>query len=134
MDMNQARSRARQLLPGLSMAALLAVGIGGCGLGESAGGNVQDGEAPPDSNAVEVIMRDSLFEPEVIEVPAGTPVTVEIRNDGAENHNFTIQSLNTSTGPMEGGDVKTVTFTPEAGTTEFVCTWHEGMVGRIQAE
>jgi plastocyanin len=132
--MNSEKSRARRLVPSVAIAAVMTVAIGGCGLGETAAGDVQDGEAPPDSNAVEIVMRDSLFEPEVLEIPAGTPVTVEVRNDGAENHNFTVENLNVSTGPMEGGDVKTVTFTPQAGTTEFVCTWHEGMVGRIQTE
>jgi plastocyanin len=34
---------------------------------------------------------------------------------------------------MHHGDVKTVRFTAPKGTTEFSCTWHKGMVGRIVA-
>jgi plastocyanin len=58
---------------------------------------------------------------------------VEVRNDGNKNHNFTIDSLNVSTGPVHHGDVKTVRFTAPKGTTAFSCTWHKGMVGRIVA-
>src|SRR6266540_3418295 len=41
--------------------------------------------------------------------------------------------LHVSTGAMHHGDVKTVTFTAPKGSTEFSCTWHRGMVGRIVA-
>jgi hypothetical protein len=34
---------------------------------------------------------------------------------------------------MQSGDVKTVTVTLPAGTTRFVCTWHQGMVVDITA-
>ena len=65
------------------------------------------------------------------EVRAGSPVTLEVRNEGKKNHNFTIHSLHVSTGPMHPGDVQTVRFTRPKGSTESSCTWHSGMVGRI---
>ena len=80
-----------------------------------------------------VVMKDEIFEPDVLEVPAGSPVTIEVRNAGQENHNFTIDDLETSTGVMHPGDVVTVRFTAPKGTTAFRCTWHSGMVGRIVA-
>ncbi|HYT78723.1 MAG TPA: cupredoxin domain-containing protein [Actinomycetota bacterium] len=83
------------------------------------------------AGATRVVMKDEVFQPVVLEVPAGSPVTIEVRNAGQENHNFTIDDLDVSTGPMHPGDVMTVTFTPLKGTTEFRCTWHSGMVGRI---
>ena len=108
----------------------LAVLLGGCG-GETASGDVRPG--PAGQGAMRVIMKDEVFEPNVLNVPAGSPVTIEVRNFGEENHNLTIDALDTSTGAMQTGDVMTVTFTAPEGTTEFRCTWHPDMVGRIDS-
>jgi plastocyanin len=108
----------------------LAVLLGGCA-GETASGDVRPG--PAGQGAMRVIMKDEVFEPNILEVPAGSPVTIEVRNFGDESHNLTIDALDTSTGAMETGDVMTVTFTAPRGTTEFRCTWHPDMVGRIVA-
>lgn len=110
----------------LVLGALLA----GCA-GETASGNVRPGPAGP--GAGRVVMKDEVFEPDVLEVPASSPVTLEVSNAGEENHNLTIDDLDTSTGAMQSGDVVTVTFTAPKGTTEFRCTWHPDMVGRIVA-
>jgi plastocyanin len=115
----------------VGLAVGLVVLLAGCQQGEKAAGNVRAGAAGP--GAVRVVMKDSTFQPEVLEVRAGSPVTVEVRNDGDKSHNFTIDGLHVSTGAMHHGDVKTVTFTAPKGTTEFSCTWHRGMVGRIVA-
>jgi plastocyanin len=117
------------MLVASGIAVGLVVVLAGCGKGETASGDVRSG--PAAAGAVRLVMEDDRFQPEVLEVPAGSPVTVEVRNDGNKNHNFTIDSLGVSTGPMRHGDVKTVTFTALKGTTEFICTWHRGMVGRI---
>jgi plastocyanin len=109
----------------------LIVVLAGCGKGETASGDVRSG--PAAAGAVRLVMEDDRFQPEVLEVPAGSPVTVEVRNDGNRSHNFTIDSLGVSTGPMHHGDVKTVRFTAPKGTTQFICTWHKGMVGRVVA-
>jgi plastocyanin len=109
----------------------LIVALAGCGKGETASGDVRSG--PAGAGAVRLVMEDDRFQPEVLRVPVGSPVTVEVRNDGKKNHNFTVDNLNVSTGPMHHGDVKTVTFTAPKGTTAFSCTWHKGMVGRIVA-
>src|SRR6266496_272859 len=105
--------------------------LAGCQQGEKAAGNVRTG--PAGSGAVQVLMEDNKFQPQVLKVPAGSPVTVEVRNAGDNSHNFTIEGLPVSTGAMHNGDVKTVTFTAPKGSTEFRCTWHRGMVGRIVA-
>jgi plastocyanin len=115
---------------GFGVAVALAVLLVGCA-GETASGDVRSGAAG--SGAIRVVMNDEVFQPDVLEVPAGTQVTLEITNAGEENHNFTIDDLDTSTGPMHPGDVMTVTFTAPKGTTEFRCTWHSGMVGGIVA-
>lgn len=120
------QSQGRTLLLTVGVAVLLA----GCA-GETASGDVRPG--PAGSGAVQVVMEDDAFQPDVLEVSAGSPVTVEVRNVGNANHNFTIYDIDTSTGPMDSGDVVTVKFTAPKGSTEFRCTWHAGMVGEIVA-
>jgi len=95
-------------------------------LGESAGGDVHAGPGGPD--AVHVVMHDNTFEPASIEVKAGQTVAIEVRNDGAADHNFTNEALKLSTGPVKPGEVVTAKVTAPAGTTQFKCTWHQGMV------
>jgi plastocyanin len=131
MNANDFQSTGHRLRLAAAALAMLVI-VAGCGLGETAAGDVQEGAASGD--AVLLVMKDNVFEPAVLDLPAGAPVTIEVRNDGEMNHNFTIEALNVSTGPMEPGDVMTVTFTPPAGTTEFVCTWHPEMVGQITSQ
>jgi plastocyanin len=103
-------------------AAALALGNG---LGENAAGDVRTG--PADAPAARLVMQDNTFEPASVSVPAGTPVEIEVRNDGAANHNLTSEALHVSTGPTQPGVVKTIVVTIPRGTTRFVCTWHSGM-------
>jgi len=95
-------------------------------LGESAAGDVRTG--PASAAVAKVTMHDNSFDPVAVTVPAGSPVEIEVQNAGQVSHNFTSQDLKVSTGPMQAGDVKTVTLTVPQGTTRFVCTWHDGMV------
>ncbi len=115
----------------VGVALAVVVVLAGCQQGEQAAGDVRKG--PAGSGAVRLVMEDNTFQPQVLEVRAGSPVTVEVRNEGDKSHNFTIEGLHVSTGAMHHGDVKTVTFTVPKGATEFSCTWHRGMVGRIVA-
>jgi plastocyanin len=115
------------------VALLLIVGIGagaaviyGNALGENAAGDVRPG--PGGQDATQIVMQDDTFQPESVQVDAGVPATFELRNAGQSNHNFTSTDLNVSTGPMEPGGIVTVTATVPAGATQFVCTWHTGMV------
>jgi plastocyanin len=92
-------------------------------------GDVQDGEAGAD--AIEVVLQDNEFGPDVLRLEAGTEVTVEVRNDGSSGHNFTIDELDLSTGTVEPGQIVTATFEVPNGTTGFHCTFHPGMDGEI---
>jgi plastocyanin len=120
-----------RMLLTVGVALAVVVVLAGCQQGEQAAGNVRTGAAGP--GAVRVLMQDNTFQPQVLEVRAGSPVTIEVRNAGDKSHNFTIEGLHVSTGAMHHGDVKTVTLTAPKGATEFSCTWHRGMVGRIVA-
>jgi plastocyanin len=107
--------------------ALMLLALTACSRDRS--GDVQEG--PADSDAVEVVLQDDEFDPDVLELEAGTEVTVEVRNDGGNQHNFTIDDLNLSTGTVEPGQVVTATFEVPDGTTQYRCTFHPGMDGEI---
>jgi plastocyanin len=94
-------------------------------------GDVQEGTAG--SDAVEVVLQDDAFVPDDLRLRAGTEVDVEVRNEGSNGHNFTIDALDLSTGTVEPGEVVTATFTVPSGTTEYHCTFHPGMRGEIVA-
>ena len=85
------------------------------------------------SDAVEVVQDDDAFEPGALHLEAGTEVDVEVRNEGSNDHNFTIDALDLSTGTIEPGRVMTATFVVPNGTTEYRCTFHPGMRGEIVA-
>jgi len=105
------------------------VALTGCARERS--GDVHEGSAG--SDAVEVVQHDDDFEPEALHLEAGTEVDVEVRNEGSNDHNFTIDALDLSTGTIEPGRVMTATFVVPNGTTEYRCTFHPGMRGEIVA-
>ena len=94
-------------------------------------GDVHNGEGSAD--AISVTLHDDAFAPEVLRLKAGTEVEVEVRNDGSNQHNFTIDDLDLSTGTVEPGNVVTASFTVPNGTTGYHCTFHPDMTGDIVA-
>jgi len=117
-------SRTSVVVLGVTVVALT-----GCARERS--GDVHEGS--PGSDAVEVVQHDDAFEPEALHLEAGTEVDVEVRNEGSDGHNFTIDALDLSTGTVEPGHVVTATFVVPNGTTEYHCTFHPGMRGEIVA-
>jgi len=105
--------------------------------------------APPagasGGNAVEIDANDIFFTPNVVTIPADTPITFTIKNNGAAMHNFSVtdhknpnvQNLNISV-DVNPGESKTVTVNAPAGTYYFYCDvpGHEqaGMFGYIQVQ
>jgi plastocyanin len=92
-------------------------------------GDVAPGPGGPD--AVPVTAVDTRFEPDRLELPAGQEIQVEIHNEGSGTHDFTIETLDLSTGPIRSGEVANATFTVPEGETPFECTLHPGMDGVI---
>jgi plastocyanin len=109
--------------------SLALVALTGCARERS--GDIQGGAGGTD--AVKVALHADEFDPDVLRLEAGTEVSVEVRNDGSQGHNFTIDSLDLSTGTVEPGNVVTATFTVPDGTTGYHCTFHPGMTGEIVA-
>jgi len=118
------RSRASVVVLVVTVVALT-----GCARERS--GDVHEGSAG--SDAIEVVQDDDAFEPEALHLEAGTEVDVEVRNEGSNDHNFTIDALDLSTGTIEPGQVMTATFVVPNGTTEYHCTFHPDMRGEIVA-
>jgi plastocyanin len=109
--------------------SLTLIALAGCSRERS--GDVHEGARG--AGAVQVVTHDDEFAPGTLHLEAGTEVQVEVRNEGSQGHNFTIDSLNLSTGTVEPGNVVTATFTVPNGTTEYHCTFHPGMSGEIVA-
>lgn len=110
-----------------AIAVLAALALAACGA--EASGDVHQGSGGPD--AVAVVARDNTFEPARLELPAGEDVEVEITNEGGTTHDFTVESLDLSTGPIGEGAVATATLTVPEGETTFACSIHGGMDGVI---
>jgi plastocyanin len=108
-----------------SLALLLLLGCQGSG----PSGNVSAGPGGP--RAIPVSTEDFAFEPGSLALPPGEEVEVEIRNEGSSVHDFTIERLDLSTGPIQGGEVATATFVVPPGRTTFMCSLHLGMDGSI---
>jgi plastocyanin len=101
--------------------------LSACGAERS--GDVASGPGGPD--ATKVIAVDNAFEPDRVELPAGDEAQIEITNEGATRHDFTIEALELSTGVLEPGDVATATVIVPQGETMYRCTIHGGMEGTI---
>jgi plastocyanin len=112
---------------GAVIAAFVAFALAACGA--QVAGDVHPGPGGPD--AVAMVARDNTFEPARLELPAGEKVEIEITNEGGTTHDFTVESLELSTGPIEEGAVATATLTVPEGETTFVCSIHGGMDGVI---
>jgi plastocyanin len=86
-------------------------------------------------SSLDVELDDFYFEPTIITGTAGQKVTLELENEGAALHNFSLtdQSIDKDVQPGQKMDV-TVTI-PQSGTVEFFCKYHRtlGMVGGLSA-
>ncbi|HLS88825.1 MAG TPA: cupredoxin domain-containing protein [Sphingobacteriaceae bacterium] len=85
-----------------------------------------------------VVMGDNFFQPNRIEVPLGTEITVHLPNQGALVHNFQLDEFDINE-DVEPGDEKTIYFTAdEAGTFTFICNIpghkESGMVGTLEVK
>ncbi|MGH2679527.1 MAG: cupredoxin domain-containing protein [Actinomycetota bacterium] len=97
--------------------------------GAEASGDVHAEPGGPD--AVHVVARDNVFESARLELPAGGEAEIEVTNEGGTTHDFTVESLELGTGPIEPGEVATATLTVPDGDTPFRCSIHGGMEGVI---
>jgi uncharacterized cupredoxin-like copper-binding protein/mono/diheme cytochrome c family protein len=93
-------------------------------------------EAPAAESPV-ITMHDIYFEPTEFTIPANTPVTVSLPNEGAAMHDFSIDALGISV-TVNPGETGTVEINAPAGEYEFYCNipGHKeaGMVGKLTVQ
>ena len=80
---------------------------------------------------------DIYFEPTELSVPADTPTTVSLPNDGVSPHSFVIDELGIDV-QLAPGETKEATIDAAAGEYEYYCDvpGHKqaGMVGTLTVE
>jgi plastocyanin len=110
-------------------------GGGGGGQKTIAGVPANDHGSKNVSGEAEVELDDYYFEPTVLHGKPGSQVTLELKNEGSIEHNFTIDSQKIDKDVEGGEDAKvTVTF-PKSGELSFYCKYHKsmGMAGALAA-
>jgi uncharacterized cupredoxin-like copper-binding protein len=146
--------RRAPLVTLLAMAALFATTLtiqaqsatppaGACG---GAAGTATAGSSTPSAGqCVEIGMMDIYFTPNLVTIPANTPVTIMLPNKGATMHNFSITdhknpdlpNLNISV-DVNPGETKSVEINAQPGTYYFFCNvpGHEaaGMFGYLEVK
>ena len=132
----------------LAALGLLAAGCGGSGgksssTGSGGGGGqktiagvrANDHGSKNVSGEAEVELDDFYFEPTVLRGRPGSQITLELKNEGSTEHNFSIDSQSIDKDVEAGKDAKvTVTF-PKSGELSFYCKYHKsmGMAGALAA-
>ena len=110
------------------LAALVAgTACGGDG-GDTGGDDGTDGGG---TTTTAVSMVDNAFEPSDPVVAAGSDLTVT--NDGEAAHTFTLAEGDIDE-QLESGAEATVTISLDAGTYDFVCSFHPEMTGTLTVQ
>jgi uncharacterized cupredoxin-like copper-binding protein len=98
------------------------------------GGTPATGATTAAAMTVDVVAHDIFFEPKEVTIPANTDVTVNLPNEGAAPHNFSIDALSIDVDIAPGATEQVVINAP-AGEYEFYCNvpGHKeaGMVGTL---
>jgi plastocyanin len=130
--------------------AVLALAVAGCGGGGSkrpeqgesegtkttiAGLSANDHGSKQVSGKTEVELDDYYFEPTVLKGKPGSKVTLELKNEGKVEHNFSIDAQHIDK-DIDAGEGATVAVTiPQSGELSFYCKYHKnmGMAGALAA-
>jgi uncharacterized cupredoxin-like copper-binding protein len=96
------------------------------------------GASPEATGQITMEMKEFSFNPNKITIPADTDVTIELTNTGVLAHDFVVEKLNVSSGLVNPGEKKSVTFKAAAGSYEFICSVEghadAGMYGTLTVE
>jgi len=81
------------------------------------------------AKAISVAVKDNLFAPATIQAKVGQKITWNLRGQIA--HTVTAsEGAKFDSGPLNPGD--SFSYTPKkAGTIQYLCSFHQGMVGTI---
>jgi plastocyanin len=85
------------------------------------------------SGSGELELDDFYFQPTTVQGKPGQTVTLELKNEGKTEHNFSISAQHVDK-DIEAGESDTVKVkVPKSGTVQFFCSYHksQGMVGTL---
>jgi plastocyanin len=86
-------------------------------------------------SSIEVEADNFYFSPTVLTGKPGQTITLELKNEGSSEHNFTLESQHIDQDLETGESAKVKVSFPQSGTLLFHCKYHEsiGMRGALQA-
>ena len=133
-----------RLLPAASALTALLFLVAGCGGSKKsetegakttiAGVSANDHGTKEVSGKTELELDDHYFEPTVLTGKPGARVTLELKNEGSVEHNFSIDSQGIDK-DVEAGESAVITVTiPRSGAVSFYCKYHKsmGMAGALE--
>jgi plastocyanin len=122
----------KKWLSGLAVLLVMIVGATTLvSLGVSAQSDTMD--SLETANAIEVIMKDNYFSPEVITIPNEKTTSLKLKNAGNREHTFTVEKLGIDV-EVQPGKETTISVNPKnPGTYQLICRYHsqDGMVGKV---
>jgi plastocyanin len=131
------------MIKNTALVAAAALGLAACG--SSSSGNTSSSSGSPGgaygaktaattkaaaaASSNEIDMYDNYFKGKTISGKAGSTVTVKLKNEGSNHHNFKIDSqLKQADADVKPGATATVSVTiPKSGTLQFYCEYHKGL-------
>lgn len=114
---------------------MVASALFGCSAGSGGTSGDPVGSLPADTTApparkVAVSAGDLFFDPAELHLRAGERVELVVANDGAVDHNLTIQRLDVHQ-QLDVGETERITIEPDAGTYVYLCGYHTKMRGTL---
>jgi len=87
------------------------------------------------SGTTEVELDDYYFEPTVLKGKPGTKVTLELKNEGSVEHNFSLAAQGIDKDLEAGETAKVAVTIPKSGEISFYCKYHKsmGMAGALES-
>jgi plastocyanin len=109
-------------------------GYGG-GYSKSSSTSAKSASSSAASGSSTVTLGDNFFQPKTITGKAGATVKLTLKNTGAAEHTFTIDSQHVNTVLTAGKSATVSVKIPASGSVQFYCQFHKalGMVGTVKA-
>jgi nitrite reductase (NO-forming) len=107
----------------MAMLAVLAIVAAACGNGDAPTDEPAEPAVGGDNGTVEidVVMGDIFYQPDSVEIPAGTTLVVNANNEGAIEHDFELED-GQGTGMVQPGESATGEIGPFDESTVAFCT------------
>lgn len=144
---------------GVLIVAVLGLGVvplvAGCGSSKSSSGSTEESSSggggaktiagvrandhgtktASSSGKTEVELDDFYFEPTVLQGKPGAKVELELKNEGKQEHTFTIDSQRVDKELAPGNEAEVTVTIPKSGVVSFYCKFHksQGMAGALAA-